>query len=175
MNCEFAPVSYHFCFPRTLGSSGKRAQESVCASGDSAHSALVSLPPLPSLHKRSILEKFCIMMRSRQGNAEGACSVWRSGSPCCRELRSRWQISPCCLWLTATRCGWTQTPAIRKALYVRLLNQRVGPSSLALGCRSFSSIICLRPVRSEVSSTDIGLPWKGLVGLCLLLYRFGNT
>lgn len=66
-------------------------------------------------------------------------------------------------------------PAVRKATYVRCLNQRVGLSSLALGCRSFSSISCLRHVRIQVLSSDIGLPWKGLVGLCLLLYRFGNT
>ena len=75
LNSEFAPVFYHVCFPGTLWRSGKRAQESLCAPGDSAHSVLVSLP---SLHRRSIIEKFCIMMRSGQENTAVASSVCRT-------------------------------------------------------------------------------------------------
>ena len=77
-NSELAPVFYHLCFPATLSRLGKRAQESLCASGDSARSALVSLSPLPSLHRRSILEKSCIMMKSGQENTAGVSSEWRT-------------------------------------------------------------------------------------------------
>jgi len=64
-NSEFASIFYDLCFPSTCRErSGKRAPESLCASGNSVYSALVSLLPLPSLHRRSILEKFCLMMRS---------------------------------------------------------------------------------------------------------------
>ena len=55
----------------------KRTQEGLYASGDSARSALVSLSPLPSLHRRSIVEKSCIMMRSREDNTAGVSSEWR--------------------------------------------------------------------------------------------------
>ena len=57
---------------------------------------------------------------------------------------------------------------------VKFLNQRLRLYNLVLGCQFFSSIICLRHVRSEVFSTDIGLSWKDPVGLCLLFYQFGN-
>ena len=66
-NSEFAPVFYHLCFPGTL-----------CASGDAACSALVTLSPIPSLHRRSILEKSCIMMKSGQENTAGVSSEWRT-------------------------------------------------------------------------------------------------
>ena len=54
---------------------GEERSASLCASGNSARSALASLSSLPSLHRRSIVEKFCIMMRSGQENTEGASSV----------------------------------------------------------------------------------------------------
>ena len=57
---------------------------------------------------------------------------------------------------------------------VKFLNQRLRLYNLILGCQFFSSIICLRHVRSEVFGTDIGLPWNNSVGLCLLFYQFGN-
>ena len=57
---------------------------------------------------------------------------------------------------------------------VGFLNQRVRLYNLVLGCQFFSSIICLRHVRSQVFGTDIGLPWNDPVGLCLLSYHFGN-
>ena len=47
---------------------------------------------------------------------------------------------------------------------VGFLNQRVRLHNLVLGCQFFFSIICLRHVRSEIFSTDIGLPWKDPVG-----------
>ena len=57
---------------------------------------------------------------------------------------------------------------------VGFLNQSMRLYNLVLGCQFFFSIICLRHVRSEIFSTDIGLPWKDPVGLCLLFYHFGN-
>ena len=79
LNSKFVSIFYDLCLPGTCRErSGKRAQESLCASGNSAYSALVSLLPLPSLHRRSILEKFCLMMRSGQEHTEGASSVWRT-------------------------------------------------------------------------------------------------
>ena len=57
---------------------------------------------------------------------------------------------------------------------VKFLNQRLRLYNLVLGCQFFSSIICLRHVRSEVFGTDIGLPWNNSVGLCLLFCHFGN-
>ena len=57
---------------------------------------------------------------------------------------------------------------------VGFLNQSMRLYNLVLGCQFFSSIICLRRVRSEVFSTGIGLPWKDPVGLCLLFYHFEN-
>ena len=55
---------------------GEERSASLCASGNSARSALASLSSLPSLHRRSIIEKSCIMMRSGQENTAGASSVW---------------------------------------------------------------------------------------------------
>ena len=57
---------------------------------------------------------------------------------------------------------------------IGFLNQRVRLHNLLLGCQLFSSIICLRHIRSEVFGAVIGLPWKGLIGLCLLFYQFPN-
>ena len=69
---------------------------------------------------------------------------------------------------------WVDPDPRNKKDDVEFLNQRVRLYNLVLGCQFFSSIICLRHIRSEVFSTDIGLPWKDPVGLCLLSYHFGN-
>ena len=115
LNSEFAPVFYHLCFPGTLSRSGKRAQESLCASGDSAHSSLVFLPPLPSLH-RSIIEKFCTMMRSGQENTAGASSLCRTVGSVLQGVRDTWQIPPLLALDGSRHCGWIQTPGIRRMM-----------------------------------------------------------
>ena len=69
---------------------------------------------------------------------------------------------------------WMDPDLSNKKDDVGFLNQRVRLHNLLLGCQLFSSIICLRHIRSEVFGAVIGLPWKGLVGLCLLFYQFRN-
>ena len=54
------------------------------------------------------------------------------------------------------------------------LNQRVRLHNLVLGFQFFPSIIFLRHIISEVFGTNRRLPWKEFVGLCLLLFHFGN-
>ena len=49
---------------------GEESSGKPRASGNSAHSVLVYFPPLPSLHRRSIIEKFCIMMKSQENREE---------------------------------------------------------------------------------------------------------
>ena len=69
---------------------GKRVQESLCASGDVARSALVTLSPIPPLHRRSILEKSCIMVRSGQENTAGVSSEWRTVGSVLEGVRDWW-------------------------------------------------------------------------------------
>ena len=76
-NSEFAPIVYHFCFPGTLYRSGKSSRKPLYF-GRLSSLCLVSLFPLPSPHRRSIIEKFCIMLRSGQENRAGASTVWRT-------------------------------------------------------------------------------------------------
>ena len=69
---------------------------------------------------------------------------------------------------------WVDPDARNKKDDAEFLNRRVRLYNLVLGYQFFSSIICLRHVRSKVFSTDIGLPWNDPVGLFLLYYLFGN-
>ena len=80
---------------------------------------LVSLSPLPSPHRSSITEKFCIMLRSGQENRAGASTVWRTAGSVLREWVIDGRFPP------ATRSCWIQTPGIR-----RMMNRVVWWSSV---------------------------------------------
>ena len=110
-NSEFASIYYDLCLPGTCRErSGKRTQESLCASGDSAYSALVSLLPLPSLHRRSILEKFCLMMRSGRNIQKVLPVCGGQWGVCFREWGIDGRFPP------ATCSWWIHMPGIRRLM-----------------------------------------------------------
>ena len=128
-------------------------------------------PPFPpqKIHRREILPHEEV----RTGKYSRCFQCVGAMGSVLQRVRDRWQLPSCYLRLIARHSRWIQMPGIRKTIWGFKIRERDSMTRY-LAASFFPSIICLRHVRSEVFSTDIGLPWKDPVGLCLLFYHFGN-